>query len=371
MLLLFLYLMLAIGVSFLCSVLEAVLLSVSDSYIAVLEGEGNKDGRLLRELKQDIDRPLSTILSLNTIAHTVGAAGVGAQALVVFGSGYVAVTSAVLTLLILVFSEIIPKTLGAKYWRRLAPVTARLLKLLIVALYPFVWMSQKITRLIARDQEAHTFTREELAAIAERGAKDGVLEQKEFMIFKNMLLLKSLKAKDVMTPRTVVESLHQDQTIRTIFDETNALRFSRLPIYNQDNEDIVGYILTSDLLTQAAHGKWDKPLIELKRDILVMPEIITVKEVFEILTSKQEHIASLVDEYGGFAGIVTLEDVVETLLGMEIMDEFDTVDDMQQLARHKWLERALRLQLIDQDKIKHMQAALDKVASTEKQPPDI
>jgi len=370
MLLLFFYLALAIGVSFLCSVLEAVLLSVSDSYIAVLEGEGSKDGKLLRQLKKDIDRPLSTILTLNTIAHTVGAAGVGAQALLVFGSGYVALTSAVLTILILVFSEIIPKTLGAKFWRRLAPATGHILKFLIFVLYPFVWLSQKITGLITREKEVHAYTRDELTAIAERGAKEGVLEHKEFMIFKNMLLLKSLHAKDVMTPRTVVESLHQEQTIKAIFHETDALRFSRLPIYNQDREDIVGYILSSDLLTQAAHGNWDKKLIELKREILVMPEVISVKKVFETLTSKQEHIASLVDEYGGFAGIVTLEDVVETLLGLEIMDEFDTVDDMQQLARQKWMERALRLKLIDQEKIKVMQGGLDKVASTIKSNPD-
>lgn len=346
MTLLIFYLLLAIGVSFLCSVLEAVLLSVSDSYIAVLERKGRRDGNILRELKSNIDRPLATILSLNTIAHTVGAAGVGAQALIVFGSAYVAVTSAVLTILILVFSEIIPKTLGARYWRRLAPMTGRVLRVFIVALYPFVWLSQKITRLLAADHKAETVSREELTAMAERGAEHGALEHKELLIFKNMMLLQSLRARDVMTPRTVVVSLDHALTVKHVFEDSERLRFSRLPIYNQDREDILGYVLKTDLLTQAACGNWEMMLSEFKRDILIMPEMLDVKAILNEMTTRQEHIASLVDEYGGFSGIVTLEDIVETLLGLEIMDEFDAIEDMQQLARQKWKERAIRSNLI-------------------------
>jgi CBS domain containing-hemolysin-like protein len=352
MTLLIIYLALAIGVSFLCSILEAVLLSVSDGYIALLESEGrHRLAGSLRRLKQDIDQPLATILTLNTIAHTVGAAGVGAQSLLLFGDAYVALTSAILTFLILVFSEIIPKTIGARYWRQLAPGTARLLRFMIIGLYPFVVMSRWITGLFAGNKDSGGVSREELTAIAERGQKDGVLEKKEFIVLKNVMLLNSLRARDVMTPRVVVQTLDQNQSVATAFEQQDIMRFSRLPLYQGERENLVGYLLKADLLLHAARDHWDKPLSELKRELLTVLEVVDVKTLLDEMTLRQEHIAMLVDEYGGFAGIVTLEDIIETLLGLEIMDEVDDIEDMQQLARSKWRERAVRSKLLPEDEL--------------------
>lgn len=349
MTLLLTYLVLAIGVSFLCSILEAVLLSVSQSYIAVLERRGRKSGTLLRKMKDDIDRPLSAILSLNTIAHTVGAAGVGAQAQIVFGSAYVAVTSAVLTLLILFFSEIIPKTLGATYWRTLAPLSGRILRWMIWLLYPFVVLSMVITRLLSGDENQPTFSREELSAMADRGVEEGIFEQEESDILKNLVRFKSLRIKDIMTPRIVVVGFSENKTVADILDKVEELRFSRLPLYGESEDDITGYILKNDLLISLANGNEDQTLKEFKREILILPETISLQDFFERLLEKQEHIAVAVDEYGGFSGVVTMEDLVETLLGMEIVDEVDAIDDMQKMARQKWMERAKRLGIVDEE----------------------
>lgn len=349
MALLFTYLALAIGVSFVCSILEAVLLSVSQSYIAVMERKGQKSGILLRELKEDIDKPLSAILSLNTIAHTVGAAGVGAQAQIVFGSGYVGITSAILTLLILFLSEIIPKTLGATYWRKLAPATGRMLRWMIWILYPFVILSLMITRLLSGDENQVTFSREELSAMAERGVEEGIFEQEESDILKNLVQLRSLRIKDIMTPRIVVVGFNEEKTVADVLHKVEEIRFSRLPLYGDSEDDITGYVLKNDLLIRLAKGEKDIKLKELKREILILPDFLSLQDFFERLLEKQEHIAVAVDEYGGFSGVVTMEDLVETLLGMEIVDEVDAIDDMQKMAREKWQERARRLGIIDQD----------------------
>lgn len=349
MTLLFIYLGLAIGVSFLCSILEAVLLSVSQSYIAVLERKGSTTGELLRTLKDDIDRPLSAILSLNTIAHTVGAAGVGAQAQIVFGSAYVGITSAVLTLLILFLSEIIPKTLGATHWRTLAPLSARILRGMIWLLYPFVVLSMMITRILSNDEKRPTFSREELSAMADRGVEEGVFEQEESDILKNLVRFKSLRIKDIMTPRIVVVGFSEETTVADVLDKVEELRFSRLPLYGESEDDITGYILKNDLLISLAKGNEDKKLKEFKREILILPDTISLQDFFERLLEKQEHIAVAVDEYGGFSGVATMEDLVETLLGMEIVDEVDAIDDMQKMARQKWMERAKRLGIVDEE----------------------
>lgn len=349
MTLLFTYLTLAIGVSFLCSILEAVLLSVSQSYIGLLESKGSKSGKLLRKLKDDIDRPLSAILSLNTIAHTVGAAGVGAQAQIVFGNAYVAVTSAVLTFAILFFSEIIPKTLGATYWRKLAPVSARVLRWMIWFLYPFVALSMLITRWLSPKENGPTFSREEFSAMADRGFEEGIFEQEESDILKNLVRFNSLRVKDIMTPRIVVVGFSENDNVADVFEEFDELRFSRLPLYGKSEDDITGYILKNDLLIALAKDKEDKKLKEFKRDVLILPEIMSLQDLFENLLENQEHIAIAVDEYGGFSGVVTMEDLVETLLGMEIVDEVDAIDDMQKLARQKWRERAKRLGIVDND----------------------
>ena len=264
MYLLIFYLSLAIGVSFLCSLLEATLLSVSHSYIAIMERKGVYTGKLLRRYKEDIDRPLSAILSLNTIAHTVGAAGVGAQAQVVFGNAYVAVTSAVLTFLILVLSEIIPKTIGATYWRNLAPFSARTLRILMLLLYPLVVMSQAITRWLSDEKNIPSFSREEFGALADLGVEEGVFEEEESRIFKNLIRFNSLRVKDIMTPRTVVVGFDQDLLVGDVSDNVEQLHFSRIPVYGQERDEITGYVLKNDLLLMLARGETDKKLKELK-----------------------------------------------------------------------------------------------------------
>jgi CBS domain containing-hemolysin-like protein len=331
-----------------CSILEAVLLSVNQSYVGVLEKENPKSGNLLRSLKDDIDRPLSAILSLNTIAHTVGAAGVGAQAQIVFGNAYVGVTSAVLTLLILFLSEIIPKTLGATYWKSLAPVSARMLRWMIWLLYPFVIVSLMITRLLSDDEDQETFSREELTAIAERGEEEGTIEKEESDILKNLVRFQSLRVQDIMTPRVVMVMFHQEMTVDEVFENIEELRFSRLPVYGQKEDEITGYVLKNDLLIKVAEDKDDTRLKEIKRELMMLPESISLQNLFEKLLKNQEHVAAVVDEYGGLAGLVTMEDLVETLLGMEIVDEADEAEDMQKLARKNWRKRAQKLGIVEE-----------------------
>lgn len=341
--LLILYLILAIGVSFLCSILEAVLLSITPSYIAMMEQKNKKAGHLLRRLKKDIDRPLAAILSLNTIAHTIGAAGVGAQAQIVFGSAYVTIISIILTLVILIFSEIIPKTLGATYWKALSGFTARTTNILIILSYPFVLLSKGITKLLSDGKHRPAISREEISAMAELGHKEGIFEEEESNIFRNLIRFNSLRVKDIMTPRIVVVKFHEDTKISEVLDNDDELRVSRLPVYGENEEEIKGYVLKNDLYMEHSKGNEDKKLKELKREVLIVPEISSIKQLFEHLLETQEHIAIVVDEYGGFSGVVTMEDVVETLLGMEIVDEIDAIDDMQKLARQQWRERAKKL----------------------------
>lgn len=341
--LLILYLFLAIGVSFLCSILEAVLLSITPSYVAMLERDNQKAGVLLRSLKKDIDQPLAAILSLNTIAHTIGAAGVGAQAQVVFGSAYVTIASIILTLLILVFSEIIPKTLGATYWKKLSGFTARVTNVLIYITYPFVLLSKGITKLLSSDENRPSISREEIGAMAELGHEEGIFEEEESNIFRNLIRFNSLKVKDIMTPRIVVVKFSEEMAVEDVLDSEDELRVSRVPVFGETDEDITGYVLKNDMFLELSKGNGEKKLKELKREILIVPEMSSIKNLFEKLLKSQDHIAIAVDEYGGFSGVVTMEDVVETLLGMEIVDEIDAIDDMQKLARRQWRERAKKL----------------------------
>ncbi|MFV1883445.1 MAG: hemolysin family protein [Balneola sp.] len=341
MALLIFYLALAIAVSFLCSILEAVVLSITPSYVALKEREQKKAGLLLRALKEDIDRPLSAILTLNTIAHTVGAAGVGAQAQVVFGNAYVSITSAVLTLLILVFSEIIPKTLGANYWKSMAMPAAKMTRLLIWITYPFVLLSKGITKWLGSDEKGPTLSREEFSAMADQGVEEGVFEEGESTIFKNLIRFSHLKVRDIMTPRIVVIKFQEETTVNEVLSKH--LHVSRMPVFGTNEEDITGYVLKVDLYSNLAEGNAEKTLKEIKRKVLIVPETTSLKMLLKNFLENQEHIAVVVDEYGGFAGVVTMEDVVETLLGIEIVDEIDAIEDMQKLARQKWRERAKKL----------------------------
>ena len=347
--LLLLYMFLALSVSFLCSISEATLLSVTPSYTAALEQEDEAAGSLIRSLKEDIDRPLAAILSLNTIAITVGATGVGAQAAFVFGDAFVAVISGLLTFLILVFAEIIPKTLGAVYWRTMAPTIARILVPMIWLMWPLVKLSQGITVVLSRGDDATSFSREEFTAMAELGEEEGVFEEKESHILKNLFRFNSLRVKDVMTPRTVVFDLPEERTIGETVEAQDEFPFSRIPVYRENRDDVTGYILKDEILLKAAQEEHDVRLDELTREILVVRDTMPLPDLLERLLDRLEHIALVVDEYGGVEGIVTMEDVVETLLGMEIVDEADSVEDMQALARRQWLERAKQLGMVEED----------------------
>ncbi len=340
MTLLLLYLITAIGVSFFCSIAEAVLLSVRPSYITALQQKNKKSGDKLKVLQDNLDRPLAAILTANTIAHTVGAAGVGAQATILFGSGYLGITSAILTFLILVFSEIIPKTLGATYWKELAPTMSTLITWLTKLLSPLVWMTEKLTRILSRsDDSVFTFSRDEMIAMAQIGKEEGVLDLKEHKIISNLMKLHRLSVRDIMTPNLVIFSVQQKLTVEDFFEAHNECPFSRIPIYDENTDDIKGYVLKNDLLIALANKNFNKQLLEFKRDIHAVSDKMMASNLFDYLMLKKSHITLVVNEYGSIQGLVTLEDVVETLIGLEIVDESDTIEDMRDVAKKLWNKR--------------------------------
>jgi len=340
------YILLALIFSFLCSVAEAVLLSITPSYIAGLHARKPKLAALLKRLKQDnVDQSLAAILTLNTIAHTVGAIGSGSKATAVFGSAWFGLFSAVMTLTILFLSEIIPKTIGAVYWRALAGLTARFVRTLIWVLYPLIWISEALTRLIAHGKTLHVFSRDEFIAMAGIGERAGKIDPHESRIIRNLFRFGSLAARDIMTPRTVISGRPQDMTVTEALDAKPAVTFSRLPLYKTDLDTITGFILRDDLLLSKASDRGEDKLETLKRQIKTVPDTMRLPNLLEFMLDQRQHIALVVDEYGGTNGLVTTEDVVETLLGMEIVDEMDRVDDMQALARRQWEKRAKALGL--------------------------
>jgi CBS domain containing-hemolysin-like protein len=343
MLLLITYILIAILFSFACSIFEAVLLSVNNAHIALMKKEGQKAGFLLASLKDDISKPLAAILTLNTIAHTIGAAGAGAQAAAVFGSGYVGLASAILTLLILVFSEIIPKTLGATFWRQLAPLTAFSLKYLIIMLYPFVKLSTKITGNISSEPTLNGFSREEFAAMADISSQDGQLAKQETKFLKNLMKLRSKQVKDAMTPRTVTFTLPDTLTVEAFFHKYDKISFTRIPIYHGDREAITGYVIRSDLFLAQARGNGDSALANYRRDLPALLSTMPLTQALNQMLELRVHLMLAVDEYGGFEGLITLEDVMETMLGFEIVDEKDRTVDMQKEAKRQWKRRASKL----------------------------
>lgn len=344
MFLLLIYIFIALGFSFVCSIAEAVILSVSQAYISLLEKEGKPSGILLNKLTTDINKPLSAILTLNTIAHTMGAAGAGAQAASVFGNAYLGVISAVLTLLILVFSEIIPKTLGATYWKVLAPSTAFFLKYLILALYPFVLMSQKLTSGFTEESPLKGLSRSELLAMAELSEKEGQLAEQEALFLQNLLLLHERKVKDAMTHRTVIFSLPETMTVNEFVGKHSDISFSRVPVYeNQESESITGYVMRTDILIAMASGEKEKPLSELTKPLITLLGDMPLSTTFDHFLNSRVHMLLVVDEYGGLEGILTLEDLLESLLGIEIVDEQDTTVSMKRLAKVMWKRREKRM----------------------------
>lgn len=335
-----LYVALALGISFLCSILEATILSVTRSHIHLLVKKKKWGGRLLQQLKDDIDRPLAAILTLNTIANTVGAALVGAEVLALFGNEWVAVGSGLLTFSILLFSEIIPKTLGAAYWKLFAPTTAFIIQGLIYLLYPFVGLFRLIARLIKQERVLdHTMSREEMIVVAETGVEEGVLVEKEQRIIKNLLRLNAILVEDVMTPRSVVYSLQKDQTVGEVIQKHAPMFFSRIPVYDKSIDDIVGMVLRFKVIEASSNDREDIKIGELIMPVHSIPKTLPVARALDEFIKRREHLFVVTDDLGGVAGIITLEDAIETLLGVEIIDEFDTVADMRKFALEQWENR--------------------------------
>jgi len=348
--LLIFFFVLSIAFSFLCSILEAVILSVTPSYVNRQVQEGTTTGSLLKSYQEDIDRPLSAILTLNTIAHTAGAIGVGAQAGKIFGEtelslGFTTISmesviAAVMTLAILVLSEIIPKTIGANNWRTLAPFTVRALRLMVIFLKPFVWLSQNITKRLKKEKGRSVLSRADLTAMAQASEESGAIDKEESKIIKNLLRLQKLVVRDVMTPRAVMVMADANQTLQKYYDQYKPMQFSRIPIFEDNQDSIIGMALKDEILRALAEDQHEMMLKQLRRDIQHVRDNEILPNVLDTLVSQREHIAIVNDEYGSVVGLVTLEDVLETLLGMEIMDESDTVEDMQRHARQQWEKRA-------------------------------
>jgi CBS domain containing-hemolysin-like protein len=342
--LLVLYIVLALLFSFLCSIAEATLLSITPSYIAGLKETNPKKAEQLRRLREDnIDQSLAAILTVNTIAHTVGAIGAGAKATAVFGDAWFGVFSAVMTLLILFLSEIVPKTLGAVYWRQLAGITGIYVNMLIKSMYPLIVVSEKLTKLISGGKKKNDFSRDEFVAMASIGQGQGMINDRESKIIRNLFLFKSVEARTVMTPRIVVLSLQKDLTVDDALVDPVKSHFSRLPIYSTDVDSVVGFVLREDLLVAKMQGHGSSPVSDFRRDILAIVTSTSLLGLMETLLLQRQHIAMVVGEYGETQGLITLEDVVETLLGIEILDEGDKVEDMQKLARQLWAKRAERM----------------------------
>ncbi|MCF4176200.1 CNNM domain-containing protein [Vibrio sp. McD22-P3] len=335
MFLLTVYIAIAIGVSFICSVLEAVLLSITPSYLAQLRQQEHPAAEKLSKLKAELDRPLASILTLNTIAHTIGAATAGAQAAKVFGSQWLGVFSAVLTLGILVLSEIVPKTIGATYWRQLAPTAATILRWMVWALTPFVWFSEQITKRLARGHEAPKM-RDELSAMAMLAKESGEFAEGESNILNNILNIQDIPVTQVMTPRPVVFRVAAEMTINEFLDQHKETPFSRPLVYSQQKDNILGFVHRLELFKLQQQGSGEKQLGSVMRPIHVLFNTIMLPKAFEQMMAARLQIAMIVDEYGTIQGIITLEDIFEHLLGQEIVDEADKTTDMQELAYQRW-----------------------------------
>ncbi len=351
MTLLLIFLLGAMGVSFLCSILEATLMSTPLSYITLREEEGYRPAALMKGYKQDSSRPLAAILSLNTIANTIGAAGAGAQATEVFGSAWFGLVSVVTTILILVFSEIIPKTIGTTRWKSLMGPAAVIIRALIFCLYPIVLCVEGLQRWITpKQQESNTISREEVGAMADVAEESGQLDEDENEIIQNVINIDEIKASEAMTPRVVAAIAPESMTVKAFYKDRRYYHHSRIPVYDGNDEYITGYILRMDALQLMAEDKYDKTLGDIKRPIESFQEDTPFGQIWDTMSEKNEQIAVIIDEYGSFQGIVTMEDVIETILGDEIVDERDVVVDMQQLARDKWKKQAGKTRSLPQKK---------------------
>lgn len=336
---LILFLLVAMGISALCSVLEASLMSTPISFITLKEEEGFKRAALFKQYKQDPSRPLAAILSLNTIANTIGAAGVGKQATIVFGSQWFGLISALTTVLILVFSEIIPKTIGTSHWKSLTGFTAASIHFLIIILYPIVITVEFLQKIVSGNKGDISVSREEIGAMADVAEETGELEEDENEIIQNIINIDEICAKEAMTPRVVASIAPESMTIKEFYKDRSFLHHSRIPVYADNDEYITGYILRMDALQLMAEDKFDCKLSEIKRNVSSFPEETTIDHIWDEMLKSKEQIAIIINDYGSFQGLLTMEDIIETVLGDEIVDERDEVVDMQQLAKDKWMKR--------------------------------
>lgn len=321
-------------------------MSTPISFITMKKEQGFKLADKFMEYKMDTDKPLAAILSLNTIANTIGAAGVGRQATILFGNTWFGIISAITTLLILIFAEIVPKTIGTSYWKSLMGFATRVISFLIFILYPLVKLVGLISQSVATDDDEATVSREEVTAMANIGEEEGVIDKDENRVIQNIMKLDNVKAFDAMTPRIVAVTAQENMTLKNFYKNDTYLHFSRIPVYGDSPEYITGYILLSDALEGLADDEFDKRLRELKRPISFFHDEDSLSTIWEELLKKHEQMAMIIDEYGCFQGIITLEDIIETILGLEIIDENDTVIDMQQFARERWERRQKRFKPI-------------------------
>lgn len=334
---------LTIGVSFLCSILESVLLSSTSSYIGVMVKQGKKSAILLEHLKENIDKPISAILTLNTLSHTLGSAAIAYQVQQIWGEDAVTVATFILTFLILLLSEIIPKSIGNAHWKALIPVAAYLIQFMIILLYPFVLMSQWVSKIFSKENDDPEVTREEILMTAEMGVEEGTLRGKESNIIKNLLMLDKIYVSDIMTPRSVMFALDSDETVENVFNKHRPLRFSRIPVFNDSLDNIIGMTFRHRIHDALSSDDHNKKIGDLINPITSIPERMTVSQVLDFFIKEKEHLALAVDEYGVVTGLVSLEDAVETLLGVEIVDELDNVEDLRKFALEQWQQRKAKL----------------------------
>jgi CBS domain containing-hemolysin-like protein len=324
-----------ISISFLCSLLEAVFLSISPSFVAIAVRDNKRSGKLLEHLKENIDRPISAILTLNTISHTLGASLVGAMIQKLYGDEYITLASVLLTIAILLLSEIIPKVIGATHWKALAPFAAYTIQIMIFLVFPIVRISELIGRLFSRPDTA-SMTREEMVVNAEIGVEEGTLHKKESNIIKNLLMLGNMFVSDIMTPRSVMFALEAEETVEEVANKFRPIRFSRIPVYDTNLDNIIGLTHRYMILEALSSDKHKTKIRDITTPINSVPERMTVAAVIDLFVKRKEHLALAVDEYGIVTGLVTLEDAIETLLGVEIVDEFDNITDMRQYALEQW-----------------------------------
>lgn len=338
------YLLLTLILSFMCSLLEATLLSSTSSYIESLDKKGYspKTVDLAKDVKQNIDKSISSILTLNTFANTMGAAGVGAQAAIIFGSNWQAVIAFILTLMVLFISEIFPKTLGAIYWRKFIVPAVYIISFMVKVTYPFIFLATFITNALqkGRKNEAN-FSKDEIITIVDMSEKEGVIQAKESILIKNLFKLKNIKAKDIMTPRTVVFAFDSKTTLKEALLNDNLYVYSRIPVYNESIDDIAGVVFKQTILEKRVKKKKKTLLKDIMVPVHKVPENISVSTLFDMFIRMKMHLFIVQDEYGQTSGVVTLEDALETLLGIEIVDEMDQVTDMQEFAKdeNKRLQR--------------------------------